>query len=174
MHPCWGCPSTEDGRDLSRSVAYVGVMRMTKMAAVVLVTGLMGHAEAQTKGSGSGKFSFTPPPTKGEGAVYERTQLRPLDLDAAPGRPPRAIAPSYGDDGQPDWGDSSRTRRSGDTVRSLTSADVRAARQEQAPDLEWGKAVAVAEPSAVQPQEAPGKKMQKTQKAPKAAAKPKR
>ena len=42
--------------------------------------------------------------------------------------------------GPVDMGESYGVWRSGDRVRSASSADVRAARQQQAPDLEWVKA----------------------------------
>jgi hypothetical protein len=134
-------------------------------AAAILAAGLLA-CQLNTKGSGSGEISSKPPPTKNRGLDFERTQLRPMDMEAASGRPERTVAPTYAENGQPAWGEAYETRTAGDRVRSLGSAEVRAARQEQAPDLEWGKASATTEPSPIQPQETFGKKEQKAQKAP--------
>jgi hypothetical protein len=67
-------------------------------------------------------------------------------------------------------GESYQTWQSGDRVRSLSSADVRAARVQQAPDLEWSQAAGqrVAPSQAgTQPQEAFGKRAQKQIEQPK-------
>ncbi len=118
-------------------------------AIVILAAGLAAApALAQRVGSGSGKSSVTAPPTKSSGVARERAEMPGDDplveprhgLLGAPGAaldgsgPSRLGAPS---DRLSMEADLPSTWRSGDIVRSRNSADVRAARQQQAPDLEW-------------------------------------
>ncbi|HTT72076.1 MAG TPA: hypothetical protein VMG32_12710 [Anaeromyxobacteraceae bacterium] len=127
----------------------------TSLALLALLALASGRARADdlTTGSGTGRNAATPPATKSDGPAYELAHLPAKDLPltpphgmlGAPGGggdaegPTRLGAhsespavPSYGEEvSEPDrW-------RSGDLARSPSSADVRAARQEQAPDLEW-------------------------------------
>jgi hypothetical protein len=120
-------------------------------------------AAAQSRGSGSGRLSSTAPVTKDAGPPAEAAALPARDLPLEPrhgffGAPgaagdqdgpsrlgrhgDRATAPSYGEAARQvaAGGEVSDAWRSGDRVRSLSSADVRAARQQQAPDLEWASA----------------------------------
>ncbi|HUK65562.1 MAG TPA: hypothetical protein VLV17_01955 [Anaeromyxobacteraceae bacterium] len=112
------------------------------------------YAQAESTGAGSGRNAATPPVTKSAGPPREEAHLPARDLPLEPrhgmlGAPGSAVdgegpsrlgshsdrstAPSYGEGGPagPGWW------RSGDRARSASSADVRAARREQAPDLEW-------------------------------------
>ena len=106
---------------------------------------LAGAAAAQARGMGSGRSSVTQPATKGEGPAAERASMRPLppSFDPRPGYlggmgaaresggplGPRAdLAPPHLEAAQ---------ARPGDALRSWSSNDVRAARGQQAPDLEW-------------------------------------
>jgi hypothetical protein len=124
---------------------------------------LAGAASAQARGIGSGRSSVTQPATKGESPAAEQASMRPLPpsfdprpgylggMGAAhePGGPlgPRAdLAPAHLEAAQ---------ARPGDALRSWSSSDVRAARVQQAPDLEWA-----VEASAGQGQERPRKQLQ--------------
>ena len=106
---------------------------------------LAGGAAAQARGVGSGRSSVTQPATKGEGPAAERASMRPLPptFDPRPGYlggmgaaqerggplGPRAdLALPHREAAQ---------ARPGDALRSWSSNDVRAARVQQAPDLEW-------------------------------------
>jgi hypothetical protein len=134
-------------------------MRAAHLALVVTLASLgspLARADGESTGSGSGKPAETPPVTKSDGPGLERAALPARDLPLEPrhgmlGAPGAAVdeagpsrlgshgdrstAPNYGEAGArgpAEW-------QSGDRPRSLTSADVRAARREQAPDLEWAK-----------------------------------
>ena len=127
---------------------------------------LLGRADAQMihdpgRGRGSGADSTTPPVTKSSGGAQESATLggardQPfsprLGLLGAPGAAQdsggperlgghgeRSYRPSFGEAAAPggSGGESYEPWKSGDRVRSASSADVRAARQQQAPDLEW-------------------------------------
>ncbi len=121
----------------------------TLWKALALAASLGADApDAQRIGTGSGKSSVTAPATKSAGAAAERAEMPASDplilprhgLLGAPGAaldasgPSRLGAPS---DRIAIVGEMPHSWRSGDRVRSTSSADVRAARQQQAPDLEW-------------------------------------
>lgn len=114
-----------------------------------------GSADAQSRGSAGSPF--TSPVTKSAGGAAERANQgeRELPIEprhgvlASPGSAPdaygptrlgpdaaRPSAPMYGEAAKGDTGTVSSTWHSGDRIRSYTSADVRSARQQQAPDLE--------------------------------------
>ena len=124
-------------------------------AAALLVA---SAAAAQTRGMGSGKSSAMPSMTKGSSSSAERAARpsRPPDFDPRPGymggmgaapeaggplgpRSDVSQRPSYGEGAQrgSSGGESYQTWKSGDVVRSWSANDVRAARVQQAPDLEW-------------------------------------
>jgi hypothetical protein len=142
-------------------------MRKTRCVTAVFAAGWMSAASGQARGGGVGWTGGEPPPTKSTGPTAEQAaslQVQPprfergLGLLGAAGAasdyqgpwrlggygrstfPP--IAPSYGEAA----GGSSpfEAWRSGDVVRSTSAADVRAARMQQAPDLEWTGAQATA------------------------------
>ncbi len=163
----------------------------TAVSAALLL--LAGPAEAQVKGPGTGTYAWTSPVTKDAGPPEEKALVRARDepyeprhgLFGAPGAAPdaagpsrlgplseRAWSPSYGENEQgPAAGESYATWKSGARIRSWSSADVRSARQQQAPDLEWVAAGVSAPapdvpPAASQPQEPYGKKFQKAQQKP--------
>jgi hypothetical protein len=119
-----------------------------RLFAAALAMALAQTALAQGRGSGSGAPSDTPPPTKGSGEPPERAQL-PMRESAL--SPPHGLLGAPG--AAPDANGGSRLGRrdlelpgeapqwtSGDRARSASSADVRAARVQAAPDLEWGAA----------------------------------
>ena len=118
---------------------------------VALLAGVLvaSRAAAQHMGSGSGKSAVTAPATKSSGTAAERAEL---PADKPPIEPRHAIlaapgtAPSYGESAEAGASgeEAHETWRSGDLVRSWTSADVRASRRQQAPDLEWTTARAAA------------------------------
>ena len=134
---------------------------ITGLAAVATLMLAGGSALAQPRGSGSGRAASTEPVTKDAGPSAEAAVLpaRDLPLDprhgmlGAPGsaqdqegpsrlgrRANREVGPSsYGESARQGagGGEAYEPWRSGDQVRSPSSADVRAARQQQAPDLEW-------------------------------------
>ena len=125
------------------------LVRMSALRrAIALVAALAAAGAGAQQGMGSGKSSVTPPPTKDDGRTAERSEAPISDplmeprhgLLGAPGAaldwagPSRLGAPADRVRAQADVPDS---WRAGDRVRSATSADVRAARQQQAPDLEW-------------------------------------
>jgi len=99
------------------------------MAALLAGVLAASRADAQHmgagSGAGSGKSAVTAPATKDSGTAAERAD-----------RPAR---PSYGESAEAGASgvEAHETWKSGDLVRSWTSADVRASRQQQAPDLEW-------------------------------------
>lgn len=120
--------------------------------ALLLASGA-ARGDDLTTGTGTGQNAATPPATKSDGPSYERAHLPARDLPLSPKHgmlgapggggdaegPSRLGAhaesptkPSYGEEvSEPDlW-------RSGDLARSPSSADVRAARKQEAPDLEW-------------------------------------
>jgi hypothetical protein len=124
---------------------------------------LASAASAQARGMGSGRSSATQPATKGEGAAAERASMRPLppSFDPRPGYlggmgaaherggplGPRAdLTPPPLEAAQ---------ARPGEALRSWSSSDVRAARVQQAPDLEWA-----VEAASGQGQETPRKQLQ--------------
>lgn len=123
-------------------------MSTLRMAVALAVALAAAAAGAQRVGEGSGKSAVTPPPTKSYGVAAERPEMPTSDplllprhgLLGAPGAaldaagPSRLGAPS---DRVATVGEMPDAWRSGDRVRSASSADVRAARQQQAPDLEW-------------------------------------
>jgi hypothetical protein len=118
-----------------------------RILVAALVSALAGAALAQGRGSGSGGPSDALPVTRGSGAAPEQAQLPmresamspPHGVLGAPGSAPDAYGgsrlgrrdPELQIDQGPRW-------TAGDRVRSLSSADVRAARAQAAPDLEWG------------------------------------
>ena len=125
--------------------------RARALAAILLATLALPAAAARTKGTGSGRSSATPPPTKDTGHAYERA-LRPerppvfdpaLGMFGALGAARDALGPSrLGGRGEfsgapADNAESYAGWKSGDRVRSVSANDVRAARVQQAPDLEW-------------------------------------
>ncbi len=133
-----------------------------------------GAACSKMKGSGAGGFSDTPPPTKSAGMDAERAYLPARELDygdyrrgvlGAPGaardsaggsrlgaRTERAAKPAYGESAQGQGpGEVSEAWKSGDAVRSWSSADVRQSRQQEAPEVEVARAGAVGGASASAP-----------------------
>jgi hypothetical protein len=112
-------------------------------------------ARVEATGSGSSGRATAAPPTKSAGPAREEALLPGHDAPAepphgilgAPGSAPDAYGPTrlgYDARGTPSsmgasavTGAASSTWQSGDRVRSQTSADVRQARQQQAPDLEF-------------------------------------
>jgi hypothetical protein len=146
-------------------------MRKTRRVAAVFAVVWTTWAGAQARGGGVGWTGGEPPVTKSAGPEAERAAnlqqqppqfARALGLLGAAGaasdpqgpwrlgRYGRAswpsIAPSYGEAAQlgPGGGSSYEAWKSGDLVRSTSAADVRAARGQQAPDLEWTGAQASA------------------------------
>lgn len=141
-------------------------MHTTRLATGLAVLLVATQAAAQARGSGSGFGAATAPVTKSAGPPIEAPYLSAEDLPVTPrhgmmGAPgaamdqlgpsrlgphgERGLVPEYGEappemGGAVDMGESYGVWRSGDRVRSASSADVRAARQQQAPDLEWVKA----------------------------------
>jgi hypothetical protein len=138
-------------------------MRTTTGLAIVATWMLTsGTAAAQGRGAGSGRASSTPPTTKDLGPASESATRPSRDLPLEPrhgffGAPGAAgdqegpsrlgrhgaspVAPSYGEAARQGAGaEPQEAWRAGDRVRSPSSADVRAARQQQAPDLEWASA----------------------------------
>jgi hypothetical protein len=127
---------------------------------IIACVGLIVAVGAQSAERGSSGKASAAPPTKSAGPRSERAALPPRDLPieprhgllAAPGAAPdalgpsrlgpsapRTVAPSYGESAprEPRGGTISSTWHSGDRVRSPSSADVRLARQQEAPDLEF-------------------------------------
>lgn len=137
--------------DSERSLSLRMSMRTLPKAALLASLLAATAAAAQQVGEGSGKSSVTPPPTKDSGSRGEGAEM-PISTPA--------IEPRHGLLGAPgaalDSAGPSRlgpppdrisivaempdSWRSGDRVRSLSSSDVRAARRQQAPDLEWAPA----------------------------------
>jgi hypothetical protein len=136
-------------------------MRAVRIGLALILVVAQGRAHA-SKGSGSGeRASWTAPVTKDYGVADEASERTTGDtpiqprhgLMGAPGAAQdaegpsrlgphveRAGRPSYGEEAHGQGtGQTSQTWHSGDRVRSPSSADVRAARQQQAPDLEWAK-----------------------------------
>jgi hypothetical protein len=125
----------------------------SRALAVLLTVVAVTRVEAQSRGSGGNSATAaTAPATKSAGPAEERAQLPGRDGPAeprhgilgAPGAAPDANGPTrLGASaltapisaGERSGGAS--TWQSGDGVRSATSADVRQARQQQAPDLEY-------------------------------------
>lgn len=124
----------------------------------LLVLLVAAPARAERRGTGTRDAdSTTPPPSEYPPARLESTVAPARDLPAiprhgmmgSPGAAQDALGPSrLGPHGEqpsrPSWGEAapgtgqSYARwHAGDRVRSASSADVRAARQQQAPDLEW-------------------------------------
>jgi hypothetical protein len=123
------------------------------IAWAVLVAAVPG---AQVEARGSGGKASAAPPTKSAGPRSELAERPPRDMPieprhgllAAPGAAPDALGPSRLEPGAPravapSYGESAPresrggTWQSGDRVRSPNSADVRLARQQEAPDLEF-------------------------------------
>ena len=134
-------------------------MTFTAVLAAVLTVALPGTALAQVRGSGSGALSDTLPVTRGSGTAPEQAQLPIRDSQivprhgvlGAPGGAPdahggsgAALRAGAGAEPGPEW-------TAGDRVRSISSAEVRAARVQQAPDLEWGESAAASAGPAVPP-----------------------
>src|SRR5690242_6183293 len=126
-------------------------MRTARARAVWLAgaAGLLAASLAEARGTGSGKSSATPPATKGSGSGTERALLppRPPSFEPRPGylggmgaaqEPGGPLGPS-GDLARPAVVDVTQ-RPAGDAIRSWSASDVRAARVQQAPDLEWAGA----------------------------------
>ncbi len=153
------------------------------MRTAMVVTGVVlalaaAPARAQRRGEGShGGWPDTEPSTRSAGPAEESAYAPTGDLPlsprhgmmGAPGAAPDAYGPSrLGAHGEGLVAPSPGVARSpsgpeevtggwraGDRVRSASSADVRAARQQQAPDLEWASSRAPAQPG-VEPQAAAG------------------
>ncbi|MFL5261461.1 MAG: hypothetical protein ACJ79L_03510 [Anaeromyxobacteraceae bacterium] len=126
-------------------------------AAVVVLAA--AQVEAEAVGPGASGRATAAPVTKSAGPALEQAQLPGRDAPAeprhgilgAPGSAPDAYGPTrlgYDARGTPSSmgasapgassaGSAASTWHSGDRVRSQTSADVRQARQQQAPDLEF-------------------------------------
>jgi hypothetical protein len=104
------------------------VLTARTVAVVALLAS--GVAGAQRRGSGSGESSVTPPPGRGAGAAMESAQ-------AGARHGPMPARMREADQTTSAGGQSYETWKSGDLVRSASSADVRAARRQQAPDMEW-------------------------------------
>lgn len=144
-------------------------MRTTRGVAAALLAAWAAAAGAQARGAGLGWTGGGPPATKSSGPSGERAsslQQRPPQFDrrhgmlGAAGAAPdqqgeqrlggfrgHASAPSYGEAARQASGGGEYAYdawRSGDLVRSTSAADVRAARVQQAPDLEWAGAQATA------------------------------
>ena len=157
---------------------------LMSLAVTMLLTANL--AAAQARGSGSGGNASTPPATKDAGPAAESATLPARDLPIEPrhgffGAPgaasdalgpsrlgshgDRAVTPSYGEAAPQvsGGGEPYQTWRSGDLVRSRSSADVRAARQQQAPDLEWASTPAAAAGDTQRPNEPYGVDAQKQQ-----------
>jgi hypothetical protein len=115
---------------------------------------------AAARGSGSGEPAWTPPETKSAGPAAEASHSRSRGTDferglglfggygaakdsLGPWRLGRyggsSTSPSYGEAAQRGSGGGTTYEawKSGDLVRSTSAGDVRAARMQQAPDLEW-------------------------------------
>lgn len=150
------------------------------IAAVAVATAVAAEpAGAQTRGAGSGWSAATPPVTKSDETPTEASRLPTRDLPIEPrhgvlGAPgaafdsagpsrlgrhgTRSVRPYYGEEAQASGGEPYQAWVSGDRVRSWSSADVRAARQQQAPDLEW--ATASGHVPSVTPQAAPQERIE--------------
>ena len=159
----------------------------TQIVAGVLLLLLASPVAAQRRGTGSpGASSGTPPPTNdgahstasesSTGSGHDLPILPRHGMLGAPGSAPDALGPSrlgahdessarrsYGE-AAPGTGQAYSPWKSGDRVRSFSSADVRAARQQQAPDLEW--ADAGPGPTQPRPQDPPGTKAHQKQRRP--------
>jgi hypothetical protein len=146
--------------------------RATRWAAAALACALAaGGAAADTRGSGSRWPSTTTLPTKNAGTGEERAELPARDLPiepshgllGAPGAAPDQAGPSRLGPRSPEVARGAEapevyqpatdqpaqaygTWKSGDRVRSASSADVRSARGQQAPDLEWASTRGAAAP----------------------------
>ena len=142
----------------------------TRGLAALTLAGWAASAGAQARGGGVGWTGGPPPVTKSTGPDAERaaSPLQPppqfergLGMLGAAGAAPDhrgglrlggfgrsyapSVAPSYGEAAQPSSSVASyEAWKSGDRVRSTSAADVRAARGQQAPDLEWAGAQAAA------------------------------
>ena len=135
-----------------------GAMRMATALFVSLAALVSASpAQAQRRGEGSGRSSTTLPATRNSSAdemppatdmpVTPRhgfmgglgTAPDPLGASRLGAHAEHAVRASYGESAQPGaaGAESYQAWKSGDRVRSHSSADVRAARQQQAPDLEW-------------------------------------
>jgi hypothetical protein len=162
------------------------------MALFVAVS--LGRAAAQMnevpgKGRGTGRDSTTSPPTRSAGTAAESAGLAAHDLPfsprrglmGAPGAAPdeagparlgghgeRSWRPSFGESAQPGpgGGEAYEPWKSGDRIRSWTSADVRAARVQQAPDLEWAPSGGKPSGTRGEPQEPYGVRFSLEQQAP--------
>ena len=112
--------------------------------------------EPPLRGAGTGRSASTAPVTRSDETTSDAARLPARDLPIDPrhgllgapgaaldsdgpsrlgGHAERAQRSSYGEAAQ--GADIPDSWRSGDLARSKSSADVRAARQQQAPDLEW-------------------------------------
>ncbi len=167
-------------------------MRTWSLAGLMLLL-VAVPAAAQRRGTGLTRGSAAaPPPTQNSGdtaasvsstgAVHELPILPQHGFFGAPGAAqdalgpsrlgPRAESPVRGSYGEaaPSTGETYSAWKSGDRVRSASSADVRGARQQQAPDLEW--ASAGAGPPQLEPQTPYGVKAQEQQQRPQHPAPP--
>lgn len=144
-------------------------MAGTRWCAAAALAGWAAVAAGQPRGGGVGWTGGPPPATKSAGPDAERaasTQARPPDFSLGLGflgargaaqdvrgalrlegygrlRAP-AVAPSYGEAAPGAAASPYASWSAGDRVRSTSAADVRAARGQQAPDLEWAGAQAAA------------------------------
>jgi hypothetical protein len=146
---------------------------VTKLRTIVSLAAALaaaGAAADQRVGAGSGRSSVTPPVTKDSGVARERAERPDVDplieprhgLLGAPGAALDSAGPSRLGAPRDRTGSAFEMPgawRSGDLVRSRSSADVRAARQQQAPDLEWASARDATAPPA-QPQRRSGQEKQ--------------
>ena len=130
-------------------------MRRTARRWLVGVAGVFLASAAAARGVGSGKSSTTPPATKNGGAAMERDAKppRPPDFDPRPGylggmgaaqERGGPLGPR-GDLAQKPSQAQAAVQPAGDVIRSWSSSDVRAARVQQAPDLNWAGAAAAPE-----------------------------
>ncbi|HET9598630.1 MAG TPA: hypothetical protein VFP65_23840 [Anaeromyxobacteraceae bacterium] len=118
-----------------------------RLLTATLAAALAGTAAA--RGTGTGASSATYGPSRGAGGTAEQAQLPLRDSEmvprhgvlGAPGAAPDALGGSRLGrrdlDPLQNAGEGNATWTAGDRVRSVSSADVRAARVQQAPELEW-------------------------------------
>ena len=127
-------------------------MRRTAMWWLAGFVGVFVASAAAARGTGSGKSSTTPPVTKSSGVAMERaaTPPRPPNFEARPGYLGGLGAAQEiggplgprGDLARKAYQSEATVQPAGDVIRSWSSSDVRAARVQQAPDLEWASAAA--------------------------------
>ncbi|GEJ55391.1 hypothetical protein [Anaeromyxobacter diazotrophicus] len=137
-------------------------MTQARWWTALIVAGWAAAASGEARGAGAGWTGGQPPATKSAGPEAERAasaQQQPPRferglgmLGAAGAAPDRrgelrlggfgrlrapSAAASYGEAASAGGGASYQAWKSGDQVRSTSAADVRSARVQQAPELEW-------------------------------------